>query len=54
MDELETPTPPQTISVHWCPECGRTSSYGLATHYAKGRKCPGAYVELTYILRETS
>jgi hypothetical protein len=42
---------PGTVTVKWCPVCGRTDRYQVFTgksHHTAGEKCAGQPEQLTY------
>lgn len=45
--------PPPTVSLVWCPECGRDDRYNdlkarPGRHFANGVKCPGTPTTVQY------
>jgi hypothetical protein len=46
--------PPLTITLKWCPKCGRDDRVQPFTgkgHYYGGQRCPGTPVMQTYVHR---
>lgn len=43
--------PPVTVTLRWCPECGRWDRYLEDAHAVSFKRCPGTVQTLTYELR---
>lgn len=48
--DTPVPQPPATITLRWCPECGRKGVWGWHDSAWGGPACPGVPVALTYAL----
>jgi len=55
MSEADTVRqPPQTITIHWCPVCGRDNRsvpFTGKSHFSGGERCPGSPVLVEYMCK---
>lgn len=42
--------PPESVSIDWCPECGRINRWNslVVGHFSRGMKCSGVPMPLLY------